>query len=342
MGGITLKKIKEEDYLFSTARVRSVEKYMLSREKAEKMIDAKTNQDALGVLFECNYGMGMENDKISPNNYDFLLTEEHKRTYQFITSIAPEVSRFNIFLYPYDYHNLKVLMKSEYLDTDGSELLVDTGSININILKNAVKERDFSLLTENMSNALNIIIEHFPKNKDPQIIDLILDKYLYDDMLKSAKEMKNDFIIDYIVMLIDTINLRTYVRLKKINKSWDFFSKVFINGGKIPEEIFINSYDESFEDFASELSAYGYKEIFLEGVEALNESGKFTVMEKLFDDRIMEHVKSAKYIPYGIEPLAAYLIAKEFEIKIARIIMAGRIAGIPSELIRERMRETYV
>jgi len=68
----------------------------------------------------------------------------------------------------------------------------------------------------------------------------------------------------------------------------------------------------------------------------------FTTIEKLFDNKLIEYVKSAKYISYGIEPLAAYLIAKENEIKIARIIMAGKLAGIPSELIRERMRETYV
>jgi V/A-type H+-transporting ATPase subunit C len=53
-------------------------------------------------------------------------------------------------------------------------------------------------------------------------------------------------------------------------------------------------------------------------------------------------VKNAKYIPFGIEPLAGYLIAKDNEIKIARIIMAGKLAGISPELIRERLRETYV
>ena len=56
----------------------------------------------------------------------------------------------------------------------------------------------------------------------------------------------------------------------------------------------------------------------------------------------MEHVKSAKYFPYGIEALAGYLIAKDNEIKTARIILAGKTAGISPELIKERLRETYV
>jgi len=337
---MALAKIKDTDYLFSTARVRSVEKYMLTRERAEKMIDAKTTLDSLRVLNDINYGNGSE--ITDPNNYEKLLSEEHKKTYDFISSIAPELDYFNMFLYPYDYHNLKVIMKSEYLAFDSSDILVDTGSIDLKTLKYAVKERDFSSLTESMGKALNEVIETFPKTNDPQQIDIIFDKYCYEEMLNSAKETKNDFIINYVKLQIDAINIKTYVRLKKMNKSWDFFTKVFISGGSISEQTFIKNYDDPFEKFADNLSAYGFKDLFLEGTDALSETGKFTTMEKLLDNKLVDYVKSAKYVPFGIEPLAGYLIAKDNEIKIARIILAGKLAGISPELIRERLRETYV
>jgi len=292
---MALAKIKDTDYLFSTARVRSVEKNMLTRERAEKMIDAKTIEDALRVLDDINYAYGIE--AVAPNNYEELLTGEHKKTYDFITSVAPELKYFNMFLYPYDFHNLKVIMKAEYLGMDFSDTLVDTGTIDLKVLKYAVKEREFSALTENMEKALKEIIETFPKTNDPQLIDIILDKYCYDEVLSSAEETKSDFIINYVRMQIDTINLKTYVRLK---------------------------------------------DIFLEGTEALQETGMFTTLEKLLDNKLIQHVKYAKYVPFGIEPLAGYLIAKDNEIKIARIILAGKLAGISPELIRERVRETYV
>ncbi|HKM02266.1 MAG TPA: V-type ATPase subunit, partial [Sedimentibacter sp.] len=242
-----MAKIKDTDYLFSTARVRSVEKNMLTGERAEKMIDAKTTEDALRVLDDCYYGSG---DAINVDDYEILLTEEHKKTYDFITSIAPELDYFKMFLYPYDYHNLKVIMKSEYLGIDASNTLINTGSIDVKILKYSVKERDFLALTENMGNALKEIIEDFPKTNDPQIIDIILDKYCYDEMLKSAKSTNNQFIIDYVRMQIDAINIKSYVRLKKMNKSWDFFTKIFLDGGKIYEQIFIKNFDDPFDKFA--------------------------------------------------------------------------------------------
>ena len=337
---MNLAKIKETDYLFSTARVRSVEKNMLTRERAEKMIDSKSTEDALRVLDDINYGKGIES--LDPNKYEDLLTEEHKKTYDFITSMAPDVEHFNMFLYPYDYHNLKVMMKAEYLGIDAGDTLVDTGSIDLKVLKYSVKERDFSALTDNMEKALKEIIETFPKTNDPQLIDIILDKYCYDEMLSTAEKTKSSFIIDYVKLQLDSINLKTYVRLKKMNKSWDFFSKVFLKGGNISEQVFIKNYDDNFEKFAEHLSAFDFKELFLEGTNALQETGMFTTLEKLLDNKLMQHVKNAKYVPFGIEPLAGYLIAKDNEIKIARIILAGKQAGISPELIRGRLRETYV
>ncbi len=335
-----MAKIKDTDYLFSTARVRSVEKYMLTRERAEKMIDAKTTLDSLRVLSDINYGNG--NEITDPHNYEKLLSEEHKKTYDFISSIAPELEFFNMFLYPYDYHNLKVILKSEYLSIDSSDILVDTGSIDLKTIKFAVKEREFSALTQNMEKALKEVIETFPKTNDPQQIDIIFDKYCYEEMLNAAKKTNNDFIINYIKLQIDTINIKSYVRLKKMSKSWDFFTKIFISGGNINEQIFVKNYDDTFEKFAEQLSAYGFRDLFLEGTESLIETGKFTTLEKLLDNKLIEYIKSSKYVPFGIEPLVGYLIAKDNEIKIARIILAGKLAGISPELLRERLRETYV
>jgi len=82
-----LAKLTGTDYIFSVARVRSVEKYMLSHDKAERMIDAKTTEDAIRVLEECNYGYGSES--VKADEFETILSEEHKKSYDFIMTIAP-------------------------------------------------------------------------------------------------------------------------------------------------------------------------------------------------------------------------------------------------------------
>ena len=56
----------------------------------------------------------------------------------------------------------------------------------------------------------------------------------------------------------------------------------------------------------------------------------------------MDMMREAKFIPFGVEPLLAYIYAKETEIKVVRIIMVGKLNNISGEVIRERLRDIYV
>jgi len=47
-------------------------------------------------------------------------------------------------------------------------------------------------------------------------------------------------------------------------------------------------------------------------------------------------------VSFGDSVLVAYVAAKENEITAARIIMSGRLSGVPTESIRERLRDAYV
>ena len=66
-----------------------------------------------------------------------------------------------------------------------------------------------------------------------------------------------------------------------------------------------------------------------------------SLFEKLCDNALVEVLDVVRRIPFGIEPLLAYLAAKEGETKAARIVMASKLAGVPSQQIMERLRETY-
>ena len=67
-----------------------------------------------------------------------------------------------------------------------------------------------------------------------------------------------------------------------------------------------------------------------------------TRFEKLTDDAVTAYLASAKYVAFGESSLISYIAAKENEFTAVRIIMAGRMAGLDTETIRERLREAYV
>ncbi|MPM50372.1 V-type sodium ATPase subunit C [bioreactor metagenome] len=335
-----MPKNEREDYIFATARVRSVEKNLLTREKITKMIDSKTADEALKVLSECHYSD--ENAEVSGGDFEILLVKAQKELNEFIKKISPNPETFDLFLYVYDYHNLKVLLKSEFLQSDDSKLLVDGGTIPVSKLKILIHERNYLPLTENMKKALVEALDTFSRTNDPQQIDIIMDRACFEDMIKCAKDSESKFVTGYVKTLIDVTNIKSFVRVRKMGKAWDFFTKIFIGGGSIAQKLFIASFDEPLEQFGEKLSSYGYEKVISSGAESLKVTGKFTELERQCDNRLIEYVKSAKYISFGIEPLVGYMVAKDSEIKTVRIIMSGKIADLSADKIKERLRDTYV
>ena len=83
----------------------------------------------------------------------------------------------------------------------------------------------------------------------------------------------------------------------------------------------------------------GKDSVFLGDV--LLEGGPLTAFEQACDNAVNAYLKKAKYVSYGAEPVAAYLAAVEEETTAVRMILTGRLAGISSDAIRERLRDLY-
>ena len=56
----------------------------------------------------------------------------------------------------------------------------------------------------------------------------------------------------------------------------------------------------------------------------------------------MAQAARARRVPFGVEVVIGFVAAREAELSNVRIIMTGRMAGIPADTIRERLRESYV
>ena len=67
-----------------------------------------------------------------------------------------------------------------------------------------------------------------------------------------------------------------------------------------------------------------------------------TEFEKRCDDAVGDYLAGARAVPFGEAPLLGYLAARETEYTNLRILLLGRSAGLPPELIRARLRRSYV
>lgn len=335
-------KTDNTQYAYAVARIRAIETKMLDNAKIDRMVDAKTPDEALKVLIDADYG-DSSGDIASVYEYEVLLREELKKVYRLLRQIAPQPQVFDLFLLKNDYHNVKVFLKAEFLDQENDDLIIDAGTIPTAKLKLMIKERNLSGMPIIMRKAIEECIDTYNRTSDPQVIDLILDKANYEQMREMAEKSEIEFVIDLVKTMIDLENIKTFLRIKKLNKSWDFLKKVILPGGTIDTGVYVERLESPLESFVDRLQYTPYGgAICAEGIADYQKTGSLTKLEKLSDNFIISFVKKAKHVFLGIEPLVAYLMAKETEIKIARIIMVGKMNQISNEIIRERLREAYV
>lgn len=329
------------DYAQAVSRIRVLETRLLDKAKLDRMIDSSSPDDALKILLESEYSNSSGAVKRS-EDYEILLSEEMKKLYSLMYKISPEPLIIDIVSLKYDYHNIKVLLKGRALGKDLSYLLVPIGTVETDHLKKYLSEGNYTDLKPIMREALERAEKSFKENKDPQMIDIILDSALYKDMFKRAEILKEEYITELLRKTADLNNIKTLFRVKKQNKSREFLSEVIIGGGFIDKDVYMNSLNDTTENFVNKLSYTDYSGILKLGAEEFNKTGKLNVLEKLSDNFIMEYIKKAKYISFGPEPVIAYIYAKESEIKAVRIIMVGKLNNVSPEVIRERLRDIYV
>ena len=140
---------------------------------------------------------------------------------------------------------------------------------------------------------------------------------------------------------IDAANLRALVRTIRMGKNAEFLRGVLFEGGDIDEAAILKV---SADGGSGLMELYGPTR-FQAAAEAGSEilrGGAMTRFEKLCDDAVGDYLSGAQAVAFGEAPLLAYLAARETEYTNLRILLLGRGTGLPADVIRTRLRASYV
>ena len=331
------KKIKETDYLFLSAYLRALENGLLTEARMDRMLDAPTAEDAAKILTECGYG---ELNVVNVDTVDQMLSQARDRIFADLTPLAKDPRMLDIFKIKYDYHNAKTLLKSEAMGEDPARLLVDAGRLPGKELAKAVAASDYEGVSETLAKAIGEARELLGTTKDPQQADFLLDQAYFHEMARLAEDCRSEFMGGYVKLMVDAANLRSAVRVLRMGKDRDFLKTVLFEGGSMDLEQLAQLADG--KAVLADLYARGPLAEAAELGQAAAHGGALTAFERACDNALMEYISAAKQVPFGEQPLIAYLAARDSEQTAIRIILTGRLAGLPTDVIRERLREPYV
>lgn len=330
------KQLKDTDYLFISTYLRTRERNLLTAARMERMIDAPTTEEAAKVLGEIGYG---EFSPSSERELGAALASEREKLFEDLYRFVPDKAVVDVFKVKYDYHNLKALLKARAMGTDAQRLLLDAGRVPAGVMARAVTEGAYDLLPQTLADAAREAAEVLSATGDPQRADFLLDRAYYGEMLSAAQATGSAFLTGYVRAAIDASNLRGAVRTLRMKKGADLLKRVLVDGGTIPaDRVRSAALGGNLEEV---YRSTPLREAAERGVAAVN-GGSLTGFEKACDDAVTAAAEKAKSVPFGVEAVIGYLVAKEIEFTAVRTIMSGRMAGIDGETIRERLREAYV
>lgn len=324
--------MSERIYPFAVSNIRVRELKILTKHELDNMADEENINKIVSSLSDKGYNFNII-DKVE--DFELVLKNEFIKLYKLIKELLPDTYFANIFLCKNDYHNVKLILKANIVGKEYKENLVDEGTIEVSKLIEGIEKSDYSEFSKYMQEGINKILSTPDYDKRPYLIDCVLDSKCFEEMKHLAKNTKSEFIIQYVEYLIDITNLRTLLRIIKLHKqNKELFAEAFIEGGTIPIEIFLDSFEKGIEK--SKLKDRIKEAVFNELV---NNSNTF---DNFCDNYIMEYMKGSKFKAITIEPIIAYIYAKETEIKNVRIIFTGKLNNIDPKLIKERLRNSYV
>ena len=326
---------KKEAYLCVSAMLRAREPKLLTMEKAERMLDAASYEDAAKILTDCGYP---DLSQMKADEVEQTLAERRSAIFDELGKLCPDRELVDLFKLKYDYHNAKAIIKAEAMGTDCRRLLSDAGRIPGQKLLEIYNEDKRILLPEKLADAMRDAKATLARTANPQLSDFVLDRAYFGEVRAMADKVGSPFLKGYAEILVDTANLKSAVRTLRMGKNQDFLAAVLIEGGNVGTQRITAAGDKD-----SLPALYGRSRLEKAaslGADALA-GGSMTEFERACDNAVNAYLRDAKLVPYGCEPVAAYLAAVEGEIQAVRMILTGRLAGVRPQVIRERLRDLY-
>lgn len=328
-------------YAYAVGKIRAREVRLLDFPKLMSILEAENVEQALKGLSDTDYAEGLALVK-GEEDFDSHLSRQMESVYRLISGLTQDAELTDLFILRNDFHNVKVTFKKKLgAKAEGGQYLAPS-LVNRVELVEALETGNFGRLPPLLAGALPRIETIFSSEKNIQLVETTLDEIYLSHCLQVSQLAKCEFLEKLFSIQIDLTNIKTFLRLREMAKGRDFLEKCLISGGVLEKEQFLKSFEASLESFVDSLRFKDYYEIVKGGVENLKRSGSFSLLEKLFDDYVLDFVKKAKYITFGIEPLIGYLVAKEMEVKNLRTVVVGKFNGLPPEVIKERLRKIYI
>ncbi|HEY8420074.1 MAG TPA: V-type ATPase subunit [Clostridia bacterium] len=318
--------MRETEYAYAVATIRVKENSLLSKADLEALIMSEDYRSAL-LLLETKGWRGIEND---PEGY---LDQRLLETWLSINEVSPDKEAISFLILQNDFHNAKAALKAFFSGVEAK--FISPYFVEPYLFKEALTEKE-TVLPSFIQSAFKKAYETLSQTYDGQLAEAILDRAALCAIRQKGESSDNAFIKDICEMICAFADIKTTYRAIISKKSKDFLETALCGSASLSKESLLIAAEGGINSLFELLESSAYEKA------AENLRISLAEYERFCDNYIIEYAQKAKYLNFGPEPLVAYFLARQSEIKNVRIILACKRNEMPISAIRQRERMLYV
>lgn len=321
-------------YGYETALVRTMEMQMLSRAHLQDMANAENFDRAVDLLTGTEYALPQGSSSLA--DVEAMLQERRSAVRRLFADLIIDGEIVELFRSRDDFANLRLALRRTLTERElGSDYSSD-GNVDPELFESMLSEEGGAgdKFPGYLSEAVEEAVLAYYQDKDVRRIDYAVDAAQARHNLSRAAEIDSPFLMGLFKIQIDLTNIRTLLRLKFTESEQ---RNVLIEGGFIETERYKAGIDAGYETMGTLFFATPYGKVVDTAAGYVAASRSFLKVEQQCEEHLAGYLKETTRITAGPQPIIAYLLNKEDEIRRVRLLLTARKSSLDAKLILDRI-----
>ena len=332
--------VENWDYAFAIGSLRVLQTRLLESSRLNDLANSIDLDEMVSRLAGTAYAASAEGGA-SSEQIEARLKYLRQEAYELIIPMCLDEALKRFLQAPEDFRNLKILLRRALIENSPELPLSDLGFISQDELKQRFEAEKYDSLGLDIAEAVQNAIVAYYDDKNPRNIDLAIDRGEIKYRRTLANELKNEYLLGLCTLLADLGNIRSMARLKWLEEDSKLLGRAFLPGGSVGLSHLQGALNASWEAISAMFFATPYAQLIEHGLGCLAANDSFSHLERYCDDYLIEYLKATNQVIAGPEPLVAYLLGVEQEIRSVRLIFSAKQANLPADSIRDRLAVSF-
>lgn len=348
LGMMRMNDAKRQSFATAVAQVRHLEKGLLGDRAIEEMLASRDVAHIETLLRESGYE-NIGRSTLNRLNFDALLRDAMELFAAQLLDITPDRGILDLLFLEHDIYNIKALLMRE-----DAEVSFDGDLVRIPADRSAryrLLAQTADIAHEDWADQLFLQAQALYREGGSKAMQEWLDQYYHQQLLQIAKGCGVPVCIAYAQAKIDFYNILCVLRIQRIAEHQPtdvqdeqiqaLYSRILIDGGTIAPDTVMQLHKMSVPQMMLLFDGTLYRQYLMNGIHAYSFSQDISFLEKCMDDYLTSLMRKDQFIALGPEPLLGYLHGRWIEAMNIRLILTSVFWDIPSQVVSERLRDSY-